>query len=98
MKEIRRIDGELPVILISSASSWPFIMDALDGAPPAFLEKPVMHADLMRAIEELVGERTQSAPPEEPASATSPINRPPRARNARMMEIEGLLRQVGLSD
>src|SRR5437899_1211542 len=43
LKEIRRLYGELPVILVSSASSWPFIMDALDGAPAAFLEKPVMH-------------------------------------------------------
>jgi two-component system response regulator AtoC len=99
LKEIRRLYGELPVILVSSASSWPFIMDALDGAPAAFLEKPVMHAELMRAIEELLGEeRAKSAPPEEPAGSTSAVNRPPRARNARMIEIEGLLRQVGLSD
>src|SRR5262245_43991416 len=85
LKEIRGLYGEVPVILVSSASSWPFIMDALDGAPAAFLEKPVMHAELVRAIEDLLGgERTKSAlPPEEPTSSTSAFNRPPRARNAR---------------
>src|SRR5262249_4030940 len=86
-------------ILVSSASSWPYIMDALDGAPAAFLEKPVMHAELMRAIQELLGEDQAKASTPEPAASTPNIaNRPPRARNARMMEIEGMLRQVGLSD
>src|SRR5689334_4688783 len=33
LKEIRRARKNLPVILVSSGSSWPFIMEALEGAP-----------------------------------------------------------------
>src|SRR5437762_12135913 len=32
-KEIHRLYAGLPIILVSSVSSWPFVMDALDGAP-----------------------------------------------------------------
>src|SRR5215212_1895067 len=54
LKQIRRMQPRLPVILVSSASSWPFIMDALEGAPARFLEKPVMHDELARTIAELL--------------------------------------------
>src|SRR6266536_4381507 len=54
LKDIRRLYGDLPVILVSSASSWPFIMDALNGASATFLEKPVLHGELIRVIEELL--------------------------------------------
>src|SRR5882724_4888677 len=62
LKEIRRLYGELPVLLVSSASSWPFIMEALNGAHAAFLEKPVLHAELVRNIEEMLGSSAAYAP------------------------------------
>jgi two-component system response regulator AtoC len=99
LKEIRRLYGDLPVILVSSVSSWPFVMDALDSAPAAFLEKPIMRDELIRTIEEILGEdHSKTRPPEEPGRSPAAVNGTPRGRNARMMEIEGLLRQVGLSD
>lgn len=101
LKEIRRSHKTLPVILVSSACSWPFIMDALEGAAARFLEKPVMHDELSRTIEELLEETITQAEPEpepEPAAPVSFSSAPPRARNPRMMEIESLLKQVGLSD
>src|SRR5258708_4367498 len=71
-------------------------MEALNGAHAAFLEKPVLHAELVRNIEEMLGSAAGSPTPIfDPATAP---NRPPRARNARMIEIENLLQQVGLSD
>jgi len=99
LKEIRRRRGNLPVILVSSASSWPFIMEALDGAPAArFLEKPVMHSELSRTIEELLRKDEPVAARETTISPAVSGSTPPRARNPRMMEIESLLTQVGLSD
>jgi two-component system response regulator AtoC len=95
LKEIRASFDNLPVILVSSASSWPFVMEALDGVSATFLEKPVLQAELMRAIEELLPSSKTPAP--EPAGTPGEL-RPPRARNARMIEIENLLKQVGLSD
>jgi len=99
LKEIRRVNPKLPVILVSSASSWPFIMEALEGAPARFLEKPVMHDELARTIAELLKDEGAAPQPGiEPDGRGPAIVQPPRARNPRMMEIESLLRQVGLSD
>jgi two-component system response regulator AtoC len=97
-REIRRVRDDLPVILVSSACSWPFIMEALDGASARFLEKPVLHDELNRTIDELLQAPAPTRP--EPETAPSFISGapPPRARNPRMMEIESLLKQVGLSD
>ena len=103
-KEIQRLYG-LPVILVSSACSWPLVMDALDGAPVTFIAKPVMQNELRRAIEELFGERARAPMPEarqdsgRPAAPALVSNtQPPRACNPRMREIESLLKQVGISD
>jgi two-component system response regulator AtoC len=97
-KEIQRLYA-LPIILVSSACSWPFVMDALDGAPVTFIAKPVMHNELRRAIEELFGERARAPMPEARQDSERVSHaQPPRARNPRMREIESLLRQVGVSD
>src|SRR6476646_5065469 len=103
-KEILRLYG-LPIMLVSSACSWPFVMDALDGAPVTFIAKPVMHNELRRAIEELFGERARSPMAEarqdserHAARAFVSHAQPPRACNPRMREIESLLKQVGVSD
>src|SRR5262249_9154054 len=82
LKEIRRLRGNLPAILVSSACSWPFIMDALNGAPATFLEKPVLHDELSRTINELL-EETTPQPEREPEPAPAFISgaQPPRARN-----------------
>src|SRR5437762_1857465 len=82
LKEIRRMREDLPVILVSSACSWPFIMDALEGAPARFLEKPVLHDELSRTIDELL-EETTSPVPEPPGWESAPAfisgAQPPRS-------------------
>lgn len=98
LREIRRNWGNLPVILVSSASTWPFVMEALDGAAATFLEKPVLHNELIRAIDELLQQEADGASAETDGVSPFAANHPPRARNARMVEIESMLRQVGLSD
>src|SRR5258707_1158652 len=72
LKEIRRLYGDLPVILVSSVSSWPFIMDALAGAPAAFLEKPISHTELIRAIENLLHDTAKNS-----AAVAAPSTSPP---------------------
>jgi two-component system response regulator AtoC len=101
--EIRRLYGDLPVVLISSAPSWPYIMEAtnsetVEGAPAQFLEKPVVPEELIRTIEDLLKISANDSAATIPApSSPATINRK-MVRNARMMEIEALLQQVGLSD
>jgi two-component system response regulator AtoC len=104
-QEIRIQYKDLPVVLVSSAPSWPFIMeamnsDALEGIPAQFLEKPVIPEELLRTIEDLLQLNTMTPSPAPMPAVPSPSipTRQPRVRNARMMEIEGLLQQVGLSD
>jgi two-component system response regulator AtoC len=102
-QEIRGLYKDLPVVLVSSAPSWPYIMEAmnsdtLEGTPAQFLEKPVIPEELLRTIEDLLQINVKIAAPAPPAAPPSVPSRQPRVRNARMMEIEGLLQQVGLSD
>jgi len=102
-QEIRIHYRDLPVVLVSTAPSWPFIMEAmnsdtLEGTPAQFLEKPVVPQELLRTIEEMLQINTKTAAPAPAVGSPSMPSRQPRVRNARMMEIEGLLQQVGLSD
>ena len=108
-QEIRGLYRDLPVILVSSAPSWPYVMEATNGettdcSPAQFLEKPVVPDELLRTMEDLLQAKEdllQANPTVTPGPARSlpsAAHRPPRVRNARMMEIEGLLQQVGLSD
>src|SRR5207247_160968 len=75
----------------------PLNVGALDGAAGSVVEKPVRHGGLLRALEELLREDDKSASQETAGGSPQVANASPW-RNARMMEIEGLLRQVGLSD
>src|SRR5438046_3338466 len=43
LKEIRRAHGDLPVILVSSPGSWPYVMSQLGDVLAPMLEKPVPH-------------------------------------------------------
>jgi two-component system, NtrC family, response regulator AtoC len=104
-QEIRVQYRDLPVVLVSSAPSWPYIMeainnDSLDGTPAQFLEKPVVPEELLTTIEDLLQLNTMTPAPVLAPAIVSPSvpSRQPTVRNARMMEIEGLLQQVGLSD
>src|SRR3974390_1288766 len=50
LREIRRINPDLPVIVVSGMSSTMNVVTAMKGGATDFLCKPVLHADLRRAI------------------------------------------------
>jgi DNA-binding NtrC family response regulator len=50
LREIRRIDSELPVIMVSGASSTLNVVAAMKNGATDFLFKPVAHEDLSRAL------------------------------------------------
>src|SRR4051794_10851279 len=50
LKEIRRMYGDLPVILVSSAVSWPYVVGQLGDSMTTILEKPVPHHLLIKAV------------------------------------------------
>ncbi|MBI1791982.1 MAG: sigma-54-dependent Fis family transcriptional regulator [Acidobacteria bacterium] len=97
LREIRRVREDLPVILVSSGSAWPYVMEAVSGNWASFLEKPVFYDELVHAVGEALNTRTNVsvadlAPP------LAPANRPLASRNAKMRQIESMVRQVGMSD
>src|SRR5712691_11360442 len=63
-QEIRVHYKDLPVVLVSSAPSWPFIMEAmngdtLEGTPAQFLEKPVVPEELLGTIQDTIQDMLQ---------------------------------------
>src|SRR5207248_6857713 len=50
LKEIRRMDDTLPVIVVSGASSTINVVTAMKNGATDFLCKPVVHEDLQKAI------------------------------------------------
>jgi two-component system response regulator AtoC len=94
---IREIAPQLPVIMISGASSPLNIVTALKSGATDFLCKPVAHDDLRKAISRAL-ERDDVAyiPPPRPAAA--PPNNVFAGRNARMKEIQALVGQIGWSE
>src|SRR5215470_4188353 len=50
LREIRRIAPDLPVIIVSGASSTLNVVTAMKGGATDFLCKPVAHDDLQKAV------------------------------------------------
>lgn len=96
LREIRRIDPDLPVIIVSGASSSMNIVSAMKAGATDFLCKPVEHEDLQKAIS-----RAVSLKPVEVVRAPRGTSSGPKAflgSNARMKEIQSLIGQIGWSE
>jgi DNA-binding NtrC family response regulator len=98
-QEIRRLRGDLPVILVSGSASWPHVLEQLDEPRALCLEKPVLYDDLLRIIEQTLRREGQSVGGSSPLnSAASRHSRLLTPRSPRMRQIESLLQRVGHSD
>jgi len=98
LREIRRTDGSLPVIMLSSASTPVSVVDAIRSGATDFLGKPVSHEELGRALTKAIGERLEpvGCSLESPENSLSgdvlfPGSGP-------MREIHTLIRQIGMSE
>jgi two-component system response regulator AtoC len=97
LREIRRVDPTLPVLIVSGAASTLNVVTAMKSGAVDFLGKPVSHDELRRALVRALGNRTTLA--EAPA--------PPAAARAgkiffgngpRMREIQSMAGHVGWSE
>jgi two-component system, NtrC family, response regulator AtoC len=96
LREIRRIDPDIPVIIVSGASSTMNIVNAMKAGASDFLCKPVVHEDLQKAISRAMNLK--------PAECIRPQRNPPGptksflGSNPRMKEINALVGQIGWSE
>jgi two-component system response regulator AtoC len=93
LREIRAINPDIPVIIISGASSPLNIVTAMKNGGTDFLSKPVAHEDLRAAITRALANTTSEYVP--PARHSAPSSRVFVGRNPQMKEIQSLIGQIG---
>jgi two-component system, NtrC family, response regulator AtoC len=96
LKEIRRIDPSLPVIVMSGASSTVNVVTAMKCGATDFLCKPLVHEELQRAISRAVD--LKPAEFARPLRNTAPGTQAFVGSTQGMKEIQGLLGPIGWSD
>ena len=97
LKEIRRIDPNLPVIMVSGASSTLNVVTAMKCGATDFLCKPVAHDDLQKAINKALESKetvTQVLPVKAAAAKSGALV----AESPRMKEIQALVGNIGWSE
>ena len=95
LRDIRRVDRDLPIIMLSGASSPLKVVEAMKSGATDFIPKPVSHEDLCEAIEKAVG---VGAPI---IGYTAPVVHSPspvRTVAMRIRAIDPLLKQIGSSE
>lgn len=96
LKDIRRFNPVMPVIMVSGASSPLNVVDAMKSGATDFLAKPVSHSDLRKAVRTALEPHVRAQQEHKtPISAGSKIF---YGQSAAMSEIRGLLAQIGWSD
>jgi len=97
LREIRSVDADIPVIMVSGASSTMNVVEAMRIGATDFVPKPVVPEELRRAIKAALDARStrlttgqrQSAP----ATPEAFVSNSPRYR-----ELNGMLKQIGQAD
>jgi two-component system response regulator AtoC len=98
LREIRKINRTVPVIMVSGASSPLNVVDAMKNGANDFLGKPVNHSDLRRVLRSMLELKTPAlaSPSSSPAA---PIGKNIFfGQNVQMQEVQALLPQIGWSD
>jgi two-component system, NtrC family, response regulator AtoC len=97
LREIRRVDPNLPVIMVSGASSTFNVVTAMKTGATDFLCKPISHDDLQAALQKALENRPAV---EYPTSGRAPETRSSAlvAHNPRMQELQSLAAYLGASD
>src|SRR5690242_3441105 len=100
LKEIRRIDKDLPIIVVSGASSPLNVVEAMKNGATDFLGKPISPEELRQALKNALAKRaaaSQPAPvPEKPAPSSS--RQFFLGNSPQMREIQSVIRQIGWSE
>jgi two-component system response regulator AtoC len=99
LKEIRRFNKTLPIIMLSCDSSLSTVVEAMKYGANDFLAKPMGNDELVEAIQRTIEPRaTTGIPPKKEAAATGAGAKPFMGPSAWMEKSATLLRQVGASD
>ena len=95
LRDIRRVDRDLPIIMLSGASSPLKVVEAMKSGATDFIPKPVSHEDLCDAIEKAVG---AGAPFH--GYAVPEVQGPSLAKTVamRIRAVDPLLKQIGSSE
>jgi two-component system, NtrC family, response regulator AtoC len=96
LRAIRRIDPNLPVIIVSGVSSTLNVVTAMKGGATDFLCKPVAHEDLRKAIAKALEVNGLTYIP--PSKSPAPASKTFLGNNPRMKEIQALVGQIGWSE
>jgi len=97
LREIRRIDAHLPIIVLSGAPTPNDIVTAMKGGATDFLCRPVIHEDLHVALLKALEKHAPLSFPER-LQAVSSINKMFWGQGPRMQEIHSLIPHIGWSD
>lgn len=96
LRQIRRIDPDLPVIIVSGAHSTLNVVTAMKNGGTDFLCKPVSHQDLQKSIARAVESRGADCTPH--IRNAPPSTKAFIGKNPRMKEIHALVAQIGWSE
>lgn len=97
LREIRHIDPNLPVIIVSGAGSTLNVVNAMKTGATDFLTKPVTHDELRRALSKALDNQSGLAPAQ-PATAPAARTKAFFGTSPRMQEIQSLIGHVGWSE
>lgn len=101
LKEIRRFNLDIPVIMVSGASSPLNVVEAMKSGATDFIGKPVSPEDLRKVLSKALERRVTAVA--EPEPDVEPVTLPSRGQvffgtNPYMKEIQSLLPQIGWSE
>ena len=96
LREIRSLDRQLPVIMLSGASSTLNVVTAMKRGATDFLAKPVAHEDLREVIRRAIETRdaVHAAPPRNPKPFPDVL----MGTNPRMKDLQVVVGQIGWSE
>lgn len=98
LREIRQLDKDVPVIVVSGASSPLNIVQAMKTGATDFLAKPISHEDLRIVIHKALERRGGSLPEPPPPPAPSTDKHVYLGSNPYMVELQSLIGQIGWSE
>jgi two-component system response regulator AtoC len=98
LRDIRRSDRELPIIMLSGASSPLRVVEAMKSGATDFIPKPVSHEDLCSAIEKALGQGSLDDHAVHVVSDQPSLKPEVQTGAVRVKSIDPLLKQVGTSE
>ena len=98
LREIRRENHDLPIIMLSGASSPLKVVEAMKSGATDFIPKPVSHEDLCSAIEKALGNGALNGHAARVVSDQPALKTNPELGAVRVKSVDPLIKQVGSSE